>query len=1733
MADPLAPKVETRRAREFAAELLGRARTWLPEWNPDPSQPDAARALFEVSARLLAQVAERLDRVGEKNRRNLYAWLGLRGLAARGARLPVVFKLTDSATASVLARAPVQLQADAAGTSLTFETDTDLMLVPAQVALVAAVDPDHDAYYLPGEPFASLAPAALLPARWEVVSLAANGSAALQLDPPLGLAPGMILSVDDASGAVAQFRITAVDADIVTIAPKIDIAGGIAAGSIATRVDAFAPFDGSARSRQLHALYFGDADLFNIETTARIAIAGANALASGFAWQYWGKVPGSDTPDWQKLVIVGADADPAHPNALVLEKQSIGAVEAIAIGGASSRWLRASTPDLPDGALPLALGSLKVSVGSAAAPARPVLEGLANTNPLVLDSAFLPLGREPRQFDAFYLACNEVFAKHGATVQLEFTIADSSFASLSTPRTGDAANQLVAGIGHDQSLHLLRFDPTTGAMTALAGRDALQPPDAGVTGRAPLQSAPVWRVPVWEGPFGQSVIVAAVVQRTVWLWLEAAATTPFTSPASRWLSPPGTQIAPPGPAPTPVDALVHVQIPDSAGFGTLFALYGGALYTRPALATGSAWQVITPTPANVKLAMLAPVVEGSGGAPPTATGTVHLIGVDSNGGLVAVHDGGQLDTLLPAKRAASDVQPIALRTKTFGHVIVVVTSPADPAAMPPIPGHIALTAVRIVGATISSAKLTLPAAPSQQTTVGFDFDDGVEGSTIVVTVTGAAGSRLLWWTPDYTPAAPQSELLDAPLAPSAGTLSGTPLRMPHHVLVPGQQASVFKLPLLTAGSSGSAPIQLRARLPMLTAPLAAGDLVTVASDGINGLAAISSESPAVVGGPPYVPLTLATTIAAASLPATMVGFRIGPAALGATFEHAATNRTDILLDDADALDNSTRILVDAAGATPLFTVVSVTKNAVGTKTRAVLGQALPPAVPDPFTYRPSVDLTGASIDTVIRFDLGGAPTISPPGLAKLLLEFDPPADPKRRRADVLTRLADARPATALLESAWTTLPPNVAGEYDYTIAAAPGDWTQAIGVTTSNPELSWEYSNGRSWWRLQPGLIDGTTNLTTSGTVKFDVPADIVQSDWAGRSNFWIRARLVGGDFGREVFTVTATVVGNVTTQTVKRSTEGIRAPVVAALAVKYTMHDAVYPAHVFAEDAGTFRNQSDANRTPGAEVEAFVPLAVELARLSNGSAGSGAAAGTDTACGCVTPPNPCIAGTSEVRPAGGSVAATEAGSSAALLIGIDGVAAGAPVHLLIAVGEERNHDAAAPLKVEALVGGRFEPVVASDATRAIGESGIVTMAIAHAPSVTELFGRSLSWLRLAPANASMWKPSLAGVWLNAAWVEAAQTQTREVLGSSQGAPGMLVTLARPPLLHDTLELRVNEPLGEEEVAALRSADATAVLTDVDGLPGIWVRWHAVGDVADAAAGERVYALDEASGDLRFGDGLAGMIPPIGRDNIVAFSYRRTEPLKPPAPDAPLPQVAIAARSPLALVTPLDGVESAIAALDSDAGAPADDAQRVLRFAPAQLRHRGRALSPADVEALALQALPAIAQARCLRSGNALRLVVVMRGRQIAPARAVQRELERLLLQALPAGFGATGSARTLLIAPPKARRLRVQAALRVASLDIAGAVADRAKQALQQRFDPATGADDGLGWPLGSAPDAREVAAALIDIEGLDGIDELTLLEASAAGETAWPATLAADELAVLPDDGLDFSYRPIGVVA
>src|SRR5258705_13866963 len=106
MRMPPPPRIEKRRQKQFESELLERARAWIPLWALPDDDPDFGHALIKIAARFGSEVAERLDRGGEKLQRGFLDWLAVRGVAARPARMPVVLKLADNASDPVLAVAP-------------------------------------------------------------------------------------------------------------------------------------------------------------------------------------------------------------------------------------------------------------------------------------------------------------------------------------------------------------------------------------------------------------------------------------------------------------------------------------------------------------------------------------------------------------------------------------------------------------------------------------------------------------------------------------------------------------------------------------------------------------------------------------------------------------------------------------------------------------------------------------------------------------------------------------------------------------------------------------------------------------------------------------------------------------------------------------------------------------------------------------------------------------------------------------------------------------------------------------------------------------------------------------------------------------------------------------------------------------------------------------------------------------------------------------------------------------------------------------------------------------------------------------------------------------------------------------------------------------------------------------------------------------------------------------------
>jgi hypothetical protein len=1585
-----------------------------------------------------------------------------------------------------------------------------------------------------------LKPLESLPTQWQVKSFAAAGVTAFQLDPEAGLLPDTIIEAGD-----QQYRIVKADKDLVTI--DRPLVNGLSEGSVVTKVTTFSPFDGRTYNQQQHAIYLGDPDLLNLEAEATIEVVGASALRDGFVWEYFGKLADdkladADEEKWRPLTVEkDKQIDGAASVVLTKPKGEIAEVE---IGGKKSRWIRAFAKKVERDAKPINVEDFKLRINSLVCsdkltvcpPASPVespkAEAMANSTPLVLDNVFLPLGREPRQFDAFYLASAEAFSKKDAQVRICFELADPTFQSLAAVRLGRKfGNKVLAGVGRDHALHLFQFAPGDGTVTRLPDRDALRPPIPGDGGEPPASTKPIGLNPQCKPvtrSLNEDFFVDVAAGGTIWTWHESA-TTPNSS---GWKAHFGSLPIPPETA--RIDDIVPVNLP---GVKVVFA--NCQLWVGREVNNVTEWE-LKPTqdtagqPNPVKLAALTPIWQDTGGGLDGLTAASDMIGVSDNNRLYRVTTGGtctdlslKFDPIDPTKKAKvhaghpvewSDCKVGAIRPAAYSKAgkLAVVTANEDLTKLVLYRDSVAPPA-RLIdlpqGDKISGA------------TVEMAFVNGAPQFSVLCE-TAAGSTYVASWQP-FDGGNVVKDILFKSVYSGSGSLGGAPVALQTHVVAPGKRGDLFV-----------AQFDSTNRFELTTPNAAAKDGLVV-----TGTANLFVPHDEFSARTPSGRITREVSETGLNLPPDqdvlyevksvfgpvledpeLLGYRRHVVKFrGAT--QAAAKKMDLDKNDNETVEGDF-LIIDDTNSVDIYQVTEITGN---NPRRAKLSTALSTNVLT--KYWTPEKLANGRVAPIIELGTASG-TWNASILDHARLYFSATVDPplqhaKAFKVDSVTH----HPVTMALQKPWRSLVGTPGANAPYVIDATLHEWQQKLADTSSNPELSWEYSTGTAWESLVLEE-EGTLNFKNTGAIRFRVPDNLAPVDWSGKTNHWIRARLIGGDYGHEEVTVEIdTSDSKKSKQVIHRSTEGIRPPVVVKLHISYGFCDGVLPIFVLAEDSGTVRDQSDANRTKGALVETFVPLALTLGRLTKPVVSTDEtkpAAECPPDCDCKTlHPNKAL-------PPAGEAATVPSESERIrgreVYIGLAATPSEAPVNVLLLV-EEQKHTEFAPMTIEALVADRFVPIVVDDATRALGESGVLSMSFAVPPTSSELFGKdNLTWLRLIPKSKATndWVPTLRGAYLNAAWASATETLTRELLGSSDGAPNLTVHLARPPVLRDTLELRVKEPLGEEERAALLKLDAKSVLSAVEGLPGDWVLWKQVTDPDDELATARVYALDEASGEIRFGDGRHGKIPPIGRDSIVAFSYSRTEP-DPTGGDS-VPGNAIEARTVLNLVSPVETVESVTVADQAAGGAPPESDERVLRFGFARLRHRSRAVTAEDLEDLALQSSPDIVQARAFVRRGYIRLVIVMRGKNPGPTAAQIRELRQLLLEAAPVSLSAPNA---LQIEGPRIRRLRIELGLLVEALDHAGELSAFVKEKLAEFFDTGTGGLDKDGWALGAKPSEEDVALAISDAPYLESIETVKLYEITEDGkELPSLEGPGSREIVMLADDPFRIQFETAEVM-
>lgn len=1753
------PHIDPRRQPELLAELRARADATVPGRSAVERDQDFIGALLQIAARLSSEVTRRLDRVPQKNVHNFFDWIGVRARAARPARLVAVFRRAPAAP-PLLVAARARLAASTDDAPAIFETEQDLNILPGNLQKMVAVD--ADSIYLP--PPGLLDPTVIAPpaiAR-TLKSVAAAGSDTVQVSPAIDLNSGDVVAI-----GAQQYRIKEIKGDLVTIEPPLLAETGQNAPLV--KITSFAPFENLAaaatpaescgpcatapaaepaaaavapaapRNWQEHALYLGDDDVLNIEATAAIQIEDASLLA--FDWFYWGKAvkpsaddgtapdPADDASHWQALPLDKDDTGKSF-----LAKRFRGAIEPIDVNGRKVRVLRARK------AAGKSTIAHNIKIGVARSPleqkASVAFEAVANTTPVPMLFDFFPLGQEPHLFDSFYIGSAQAFSKRDALVTLKFAVPSATLGPLVVwPRANLPV--LLFGVGKDGLLYQLEYQTTHKTIVW----SALKRPAS--TSTAVTLNNTV--APALVEINGLAFVVAASDQE-IWCWHAIA---------RAWLSlgaiKDGT-----------TEAIAAIAAVKSGNDIRVTGLKGGKLFQRKAFGATEAERAWTPAydGANPLFATIS-AIRKPGTIATVADEADSLVALDRSGKLYDLRNG-TTTSVVVSSVLDTNVQPLAVVSNNNTEVMVVVISddhkkifavsyaPPSPLGLlapSEMPGNLDN---RVVEKSLSfslnpnnpvPSVVFLGQQPSKPHDLGVWLPDGSAGDPVFTSVD--SGDRQV---------ANGVGVMEMSQAPD----------LPGPLIVPGTHADILLAELslepltVPAGNLEQCLFAdtVNTAAKVLQVEDAAGDhqfhdvmrVIVIEPGTSRGVYRLAT--------PPAADVKKCRPFALPDLDP----LNPGQAVWYDGKRRSASQKKKLVLDVADTgIFTRTQIGIGVK----IFEVISV-QPTNPPPTEATLDTDLPGNNATVQHYRyltalsPNDDWVNAEARPLLSL-AGAAPPVVALLEASLTLNAPLGFAPRVQRVEL-----DPSQQWAVLATNWTFTPAMGVSLTFHVVPATSTSSTWRNFQVQSNPALSWEYWNGTSWWKLS-GLTDSTGHLCNDGDVVFAVPADLQPTGVIGRNNLWIRARLVGGTYGGETYKIHIEGLNTADqTQTIDRSTASVNAPRVISLVVTYVNDKTVFPKYVITRDNLAWRDQSDANRSDNATVELFPTFRDALDELS---AKTAKPADEDDGCACDDVPAESLAarcGCEQKQAAkksarqdgcgdegdasfdGAAAAAdtqTAPGAAAAspmLFIGTDAPLDNGSVRILWIV-EDRVDDVR--LSVDALHKGKFVPVIVDDETHGLAQTGLMSLTFGQPPTQSDLFGETRFWLRLTPKNANAaWQPVIKSAFLNAVWAEAAETQTSEILGSSDGSPNQVVTLARPPMLDDSvgsgrinsLELRVREPLSEEEAAKLLEADADAVIRQSPGLlSGYWVKWRQVVDPLDEGSGDRVYCADDVSGDVRFGDALHGKIPPRGIDNIVAMTYRR---------GGGAAGNAIADRSALQVVAPLEGVESVVVGLPAAGGADAASSEATLRDAPAGLWTRGRVLTARDFESTALAYAPEIVQARCLESRSrrgSARLVIVVAGKNPVPTRAMRRELQTFLLRHASPALAPIGC---FSVDPPKLMPCYVKPVLIVQSTEETASLQKAVTDRLKALLDPATGGMDiektvdapaldegtaspvaGPGWPLGAIPTPNDITAALIDIPGIDGVREVTLF-ADEDYTQPFPASIDADALVILPGGGV-----------
>jgi hypothetical protein len=239
----------------------------------------------------------------------------------------------------------------------------------------------------------------------------------------------------------------------------------------------------------------------------------------------------------------------------------------------------------------------------------------------------------------------------------------------------------------------------------------------------------------------------------------------------------------------------------------------------------------------------------------------------------------------------------------------------------------------------------------------------------------------------------------------------------------------------------------------------------------------------------------------------------------------------------------------------------------------------------------------------------------------------------------------------------------------------------------------------------------------------------------------------------------------------------------------------------------------------------------------------------------------------------------------------------------------------------------KFQTLLTTALTKAQVSKAEPKKAVAHPldPALRD-DAKVMCWLRIGPLDTKTPSPKLRYIGFNVVAVTNVVTVTGELLGTSDGRPGLRFQLAHGNVQPGTLQIGVQE-----------SVEANALL----------VTWSEVPSLDGAGPNDRVFELDPEAGMVTFGDGRHGRVVPlvVTGGTVVALRYRWGGGV---AGEMDAGTITVSAAQ-------FNGLASVVNFVAARGGRDAETLEMAKLRARKELSTRSRAVTASDFEWIALQ----------------------------------------------------------------------------------------------------------------------------------------------------------------------------------